>query len=437
MPLRKVVFWIHLACGLSAGVVILMMSATGVLLMYEKQLEEWSDRRYWSAPADPGARAPISVLLDAARAHDPGAEPTGVTLHAADDGPAAVTRRGQPVLYLDPSTAEVRGEATTAMRSFFGVVTGWHRWFNITGEGRTAARAVTGWSNLVFLFLVVSGIYLWFPRRWRWQHFRPVLLFTPGARGKARDFNWHHVFGFWAALPLALIVASATVISFPWASDLAYRVMGDEPPVRRAPAPPPAAPASPPVAAADESDAPDVVPFDPRALDALAAVAIDRVPGWRTITFPIPAERGDPVAVRIDEGWGGQPQLRHTVTYDPLTGRETAYIGFQDQSKGARLRSYLRFAHTGEYHGLLGQTVAGIASLAGVFLVWTGFALAWRRLVSPLFPLGARSATVHSAVRRSRPEGGDPSAFRPEIEDPSRHRHRRRRLVRGEHRDRS
>jgi uncharacterized iron-regulated membrane protein len=72
------------------------------------------------------------------------------------------------------------------------------------------------------------------------------------------------------------------------------------------------------------------------------------------------------------------------VTYDAATGRETAYSGFQDQSKGARLRSYLRFAHTGEYHGVLGQTIAGIASLAGVFLVWTGFALAWRRLGASL-----------------------------------------------------
>jgi hypothetical protein len=36
----------------------------------------------------------------------------------------------------------------------------------------------------------------------------------------------------------------------------------------------------------------------------------------------------------------------------------------------------LRFAHTGELFGLVGQTVAGIASAGGALLVWTGFALA-------------------------------------------------------------
>jgi uncharacterized iron-regulated membrane protein len=39
----------------------------------------------------------------------------------------------------------------------------------------------------------------------------------------------------------------------------------------------------------------------------------------------------------------------------------------------------MRFVHTGEYYGLTGQTIAGIASLGGALLVWTGLALAYRR----------------------------------------------------------
>jgi hypothetical protein len=44
----------------------------------------------------------------------------------------------------------------------------------------------------------------------------------------------------------------------------------------------------------------------------------------------------------------------------------------------------MRFAHTGEQYGVVGQTVAGLASLAACFLVYTGIALAWRRLIRPL-----------------------------------------------------
>ena len=35
---RKILFWAHLSCGVAAGLIILLMSATGVLLTYERQM---------------------------------------------------------------------------------------------------------------------------------------------------------------------------------------------------------------------------------------------------------------------------------------------------------------------------------------------------------------------------------------------------------------
>ena len=35
MSLRKAIFWIHLAVGVTAAIVILMMAVTGVILTYE------------------------------------------------------------------------------------------------------------------------------------------------------------------------------------------------------------------------------------------------------------------------------------------------------------------------------------------------------------------------------------------------------------------
>lgn len=45
-------------------------------------------------------------------------------------------------------------------------------------------------------------------------------------------------------------------------------------------------------------------------------------------------------------------------------------------------RAAARALHTGEAFGFAGQTVAGLASLGGCFLVWTGLAMAWRRFRS-------------------------------------------------------
>ena len=59
-----------------------------------------------------------------------------------------------------------------------------------------------------------------------------VVWFRGGLRGKARDFNWHNVIGLWCAVPLFVVVLSGVVISYPWASDLVYRVAGEAPPAR-------------------------------------------------------------------------------------------------------------------------------------------------------------------------------------------------------------
>ena len=61
---RKVLFWMHLICGVVAGAVVLIMSVTGVLLTYEKQMNAWSRTRNLPAAASSnGQSLPLSQLL--------------------------------------------------------------------------------------------------------------------------------------------------------------------------------------------------------------------------------------------------------------------------------------------------------------------------------------------------------------------------------------
>jgi uncharacterized iron-regulated membrane protein len=87
------------------------------------------------------------------------------------------------------------------------------------------------------------------------------------------------------------------------------------------------------------------------------------------------------VTFAIDRGTGGEPQKRAELQLDRATGAEVRWQPFSAVTPGRRLRSILRFAHTGEVLGVAGQTIAGIVSLGGVFLVYTGFALTLRRFV--------------------------------------------------------
>jgi uncharacterized iron-regulated membrane protein len=370
MKLRTLILWPHLIAGVSAGTVILLMCVTGVVLTYERQMIAWADSHFRSVPPSPGAaHLPIDALLERFRQQRPDPAPTAITIGSAPDAPVVVTVP-QHTLYADAYTGQLLGEGSQSVRRFMSELRAWHRWLAVDGEGRPVARAITGWSNFIFLFIVVSGFYLWFPRTWSWQHVRPVVAFNGKLRGKARDFNWHNVIGAWCALVLFIVVLGAMPISFPWANALVYRVVGEAPP---APAAGGRGGGARGAAAGDATNALDD-------LDALWTRAERQVPGWRTINLRLPSSPGAPLVFAIDKGNGGQPQLRSTLTLDRTTGEVVSYEAFSSQSLGRRLRSILRFAHTGEVAGIVGQTLAGIASAGGAVLVWTGLALAWRRL---------------------------------------------------------
>ena len=110
-------------------------------------------------------------------------------------------------------------------------------------------------------------------------------------------------------------------------------------------------------------------------IDTAIALVVAGEPEWTILTVRPPASTGAPVTVMADRGDGGQPQLRSTVTVDSRTMAVSRWERFHDQSAGRRARSFFRFAHTGEYAGLIGQTLAGIASAAGAMLVYSGLAL--------------------------------------------------------------
>jgi uncharacterized iron-regulated membrane protein len=387
---RKVLFWMHLTAGTVAGVVVLIMSITGVALMYEKQMMQWADQRgYLAEPPSEASRRPVEELIARAR-EKRGTLPSTVTLRSDPKAPIAMAYGREGVLYLNAYTGRVLGEGgASGLRSVFRLMTDWHRWLGASTEGRAVGKAITGVSNLAFLFIVLSGLYLWWPRKWTWQNLRSVTWFKSGLPGKARDFNWHNVIGLWCWAPLVLVVSSATIISYPWASNLAYRLGGSEPPGaggekglakaggkkeegRGRKGSEGRSPGGPDLAAP-----PADLPLD--GLDTMLKKAEARVPNWYAITLRMPSSERAPVLFMVDRGYGGQPQKRTTLTMNRRTREIERAEAFTDLDSGRRFRTWLRFVHTGEYYGLAGQTVAGIASLGGVFLVYTGIALALRR----------------------------------------------------------
>jgi uncharacterized iron-regulated membrane protein len=393
MMWRAVLFWIHLAAGVTAGAIILVMSATGVALTYEKQVIRWADAKtYQPITASATAQLTADSLLALASAAKPGVPPTSITFRADPTDPATVSFGQAGVLYLNPGTGQLLGPGNTTARAAFRSLTNWHRWLAGEGPNRARGKAITGACNLAFLILVLTGMVLWLPRTITWLKLRGVLWFRAGLSAKAREFNWHNVLGIWSALPLIVIVASGVVISYPWAGDLVYRAFGETPPPRAAGGPPATAPSRGALTASQSAERPAMQGDDrtearveSRApLHAMLAAATPLMPEWKSVTLQLPKPDAATASITLDRGTGGQPQHRATVQVSTASAAVTKFQPFDSLSAGRRARNVLRFAHTGEVLGLTGQTLAGLVSLASVVLVYTGIALALRRAARAL-----------------------------------------------------
>ncbi len=361
-----------------------MMSVTGVLLTYERQILAWAEKSHYLAADQISTKLTLEQLHFIARTRHGDISPNALVVLNDPGAPITFSAGRSGGLSLNPVSGEEMPVANESLESFFRTVTGIHRWFNQSGERRNTARAITGASNLAFLFLVLSGLYLWLPKIWSWSAIRIRLLFRNTAGNtKARDFNWHHVMGIWSAIPLAVVVATASVFYYPWANSLVYRIYGEEVPRRGASA---AAPDNKLTESIGSLPASEVIYLSLDELfDSSVAYLESADENWRQISLSLPEENSTTVAVAIDQGNGGQPQRRHNMIMNRVSGEVVQWQPFSSQSPGRQTRSIVRFLHTGEVLGIWGQTVAGLVSLASVLMVWTGLALAWRRLITPLF----------------------------------------------------
>ena len=386
--IRSIIFWTHLTCGIVAGIVVFTMSLTGVLLTYERQINNWvAESRYVQAPPNT-VRMPLDDLIGLQQLAQPDQPATAVVI-TNDPGAPVTFRAGRRAgLNLNPYNGETMHMESPGLQSFFGAMTSFHRWFSIEGENRAVARQITGVSNVIFFFLVLSGMYLWLPAIWKWTMFKVRLAFRSSyPSSKIRDFHWHHIFGIWAAIPLLAVVYSGAVISYPWAANIMYMAFGAEMPAagggRGGPGGGQQRDAAVPVLG-NSGDLVTARAFLP--LDTLLAKAqTEAGTEWNRLTLTLPAEEQDEVQIEIDHGNGAQAFKRHTLSLDRTTGEVVNVQNFADTPEAQRLRGITRFLHTGEVLGFWGQTIAGLASLAALFMVWTGFALSWRRLIQPLF----------------------------------------------------
>jgi uncharacterized iron-regulated membrane protein len=359
---RKILFWSHLIIGLITGLFVGLLCLTGAILAFELQIVDFAERDSRAQPPAPSAEllSPQQLLTKLDR------QTAGSVQYAEwfsdSQMPVRIATKNRTIALLNPYTGESLGSGAVSLRAFMLWTTKLHT--NLT------TGPVGHWfvsiSNAAFAFIILSGLWLWWPRQWRWKALRNSVAIRFDVKGKARDWNWHNALGFWFLLPLLFICLTGIVMSFRpvdqwWRSFGGTQVLG------------PSQPPTKPAATANAEPATTWPGWMQRVQQ--------QYPGWRSIHLQnggSPNQNGV-VSLSVKYGTPRQTTRALDIKFDTRSGQIIEERGWSSGENSLRARSIARLGHTGEFFGNWGQFLGLIACLAGLVLVYTGFALSWRR----------------------------------------------------------
>lgn len=225
LKLRKIAYQLHLWLGLTSGLIVVIMAATGCILAFEEELKHIvHPNRYF---VDNIGRKKLSLAELTEKAEkalpeglkvkrvvmpsDPSRTYVFRTLKMNDE---AWTYWGTYLyyyrIYVDPYTGKVQ-EVEDAKKDFFEIVLDLHRRLLL---GEKIGKTITGYSTLILAVILLSGLVIWYPRKMSKAMLKGMFFIKTSANWKRINYDVHNVLGFYAVIPLLLISYSALIWSF-------------------------------------------------------------------------------------------------------------------------------------------------------------------------------------------------------------------------------
>jgi uncharacterized iron-regulated membrane protein len=351
------------------------MALTGAALVWRARTIAWADRSVSHVSAIGASRETLDQILDE---HD---DPRPNLVVVSRDPTAAVqlaAGRGE-VTYLNPYTGEAKASQAGKVRAFFEWAEQVHRWLGLQTVSRPVAAQITHLACILFFFLVLSGFYLWFPRNLKVFSF--TIRLQPRLKGRAREYNWHTVLGFWALPVLFLSTATGLIMAYPSVGNLFYPIAR---PAERA-----GGPGGPEHRA---GPAPGAVPKAQKAAPAakyqtILESAQAAVPNWATVTVGVGGGRNRGGAPNAHPGtvtaivttasfWEGPGEQ---LFLDRATAAVVARERIGDYPIGREIRTLAKPLHTGTAGGIVVQLLLELGAWSTLGLILTGYTMAFRR----------------------------------------------------------
>lgn len=408
---KTIWFKIHWFLGITAGIILLIVGATGAIMSFEKEImKAINSDTYYVKVIEGQDKLTTKELLEKFQASNPKAKINSISfsldatsstvINIAGEGENA--RRGISK-YVNPYTAEVLPDLVG--KDFFGFILRLHRWLAFPQEIREVGKQTVAISTISLIVLIISALVIYWGRI---KHaFFKSFTFKFKHKGRAFLSTMHSAVGMWV-IPLYLLASLTGLFwSYEWYNNALYKIAGVEKPQRMQQPQQPQAQKEP---KSEQQKAPEQRERKPEGekaegqrerktegqraergqgqrpqgesssskfADIQKAVEMFNVFVQRdylnvTLRFP---QKGTVYSFSYLDTDPAHYRARNTLEVDINSWQLLKHERYNDLPLNERLMKSILPLHTGEYFGLIGQTLMFIASALMALFTITGFML--------------------------------------------------------------
>lgn len=395
--MRKIFRNIHLWLSVPFGILITLICFSGAALVFEKEVMELCHRELYFVKKVEAAPLPMEQLMTKVAATLPDSvSVTGVNISSDPERAYQVTlsKPRRASMYVDQYTGEIMGKYERA--PFFNFMFRMHRWLldSMKQDGGIFwGKMIVGTSTLMFVFVLISGIVVWWPRTRKALKNSLKIVANKGWRRFWYDL--HVAGGMYALVFLLAMSLTGLTWSFQWYRTGFYKTFGvevqpgmghgnaaanatakggkrEESPEGRSRRP------------GNRSEKPEG-----RGEHSESREGRKRSPytNWQQVYEQLAEANPDYKLISVSDGSAsvalprfGNQRGTDRYKFNPRNGEITETTLYKDLDNSGKIRGWIYSVHVGSWGGMLTRILTFIAALVGASLPLTGYYLWIRRL---------------------------------------------------------
>lgn len=370
MMFKQSILFLHRWLGLISGLVVLILSITGAIFVFEKEISHWLRKVVMYVESHDQRLSMEKMYEITSDALEVDQLYYGLTTYQNDDQAwsafsfvrnpeSSLTYFGAISEYKTVYVNQYNGETLSVIneeKDFFQIVKGIH-WSLLLST--PIGQPIVVWSTVIFIILLISGLILWWPKKWSKAGRNKSFKVKWSAKWRRVNYDLHNVLGFYALILALIVGVTGLYWAFPVAQKTLYFIGTGE-------------------FKLPETNAPQVVsttlvsPQTESPLEIAYQNAWKEFPDAYSIAFITSPDSAGTINAII-RGDGKTYYEKSEMKFDQYTGEVLYVDAYENKNAGEKLMAMNYDIHVGAIWGIPGKILAFLICLISGSLPITGF----------------------------------------------------------------